>query len=215
MCLRCPRMCDAVPAVCPAAACLRRDIPIIVTCREVGGEEGWGPLRKDLLSLGITGGATHVDIEVEAPTVWKEEMIALARQNGALPLLSLPSCWLPSAIVCAVADVKVIVSHHNYDSTPDTVELRRIVEECFTDGADIAKIAVAAQTTQDAARVLSLHDDPRQLVLLAMGHKGQITRVAGPLLGAPFTFVAASEAAATAPGQLTRVAMGNIYEALM
>ena len=38
--------------------------PLIVTCRDVGGEEGWGPLRKELLELGITGGGTHVDIEV-------------------------------------------------------------------------------------------------------------------------------------------------------
>ncbi len=37
---------------------------MIATCRDVGGEEGWGPLRKELLELGITGGATHVDIEV-------------------------------------------------------------------------------------------------------------------------------------------------------
>lgn len=37
---------------------------MIATCRDVGGQEGWGPLRKELLQLGITGGATHVDIEV-------------------------------------------------------------------------------------------------------------------------------------------------------
>ena len=40
------------------------DIPMIVTCRDVGGEEGWGPLRRELLELGITSGGTHVDIEV-------------------------------------------------------------------------------------------------------------------------------------------------------
>ena len=49
----------------PDVAGVRRsDIPMIATCREVGGQEGWGPLRKELLELGITGGATHVDIEV-------------------------------------------------------------------------------------------------------------------------------------------------------
>ena len=41
-----------------------------MTCREVGDpgddflHQAWGPLRKELLTLGITGGATHVDIEV-------------------------------------------------------------------------------------------------------------------------------------------------------
>ena len=115
----------------------------------------------------------------------------------------------------ALADVKVIVSHHNYANTPDNTELRRIVEECFSDGADIAKIAVAAQTNQDAARVLGMYDDTRKLVLLAMGEKGKITRVAGPLMGSPFTFVAASEAAATAPGQLTATSMEALYKAMM
>ena len=72
-----------------------RDLPIIVTCRDVGGQDGWGPLRKELLTLGITGGATHVDIEVEAPAAWKEEMIALARQNGAA---ARPQCALPLSV---------------------------------------------------------------------------------------------------------------------
>lgn len=72
------------------------DIPTICTCRDVGGEEGWGALRKELLELGITGGATHVDIEVEAPKEWKEEMVALAKKHNVL----------------------VIISHHNYVSQP-------------------------------------------------------------------------------------------------
>ena len=84
------------------------EMPLIVTCRDVGGEEGWGPLRKELLELGITGGGTHVDIEVtpspqpppahpspqdsarmvgqvEAPAEWKQEMVALARKHGPPP----------------------------------------------------------------------------------------------------------------------------------
>jgi hypothetical protein len=98
-----------------------------------------GPLRKELLVQGITGGASHVDIEVEAPAEWKEELIALAKKHN----------------------VKAIVSHHNYECTPPTTELLRIVEQCFADGADIAKVAVAAKTVSDAARVLGLHGDGR------------------------------------------------------
>jgi hypothetical protein len=86
-----------------------KDMPIIVTVREVGGEEGWGELRRELLLLGIRSGATHVDIEVEAPDAWKAEMIAEARKHS----------------------VKVIVSHHNYERTPPTDELTRIIEQCF------------------------------------------------------------------------------------
>ena len=35
------------------------EMPLIVTCRDVGGEEGWGPLRKELLELGIRGQLTQ------------------------------------------------------------------------------------------------------------------------------------------------------------
>ena len=58
-------------------------IPLIVTCRDVEGEGGWGPLRRELLQLGMEGGATHVDIEMEAPQEWRDSMVALARANGA------------------------------------------------------------------------------------------------------------------------------------
>lgn len=207
------------------AAVRRSDIPMIATCRDVGGQEGWGLLRKELLELGITGGATHVDIEVlrlcwsslpplshtapsltlrlrrrgvtvraqvEAPKEWKTEMVALAKKHN----------------------VQVIISHHNYDSTPNAERLQEIVTECFADGADIAKIAVAAQTKQDTARVLALHDDDRPVVMLAMGEQGKISRVAGPLLGAPFTFVAATPETATAPGQLTAAQMRGLYASM-
>ena len=130
--------------------------------------------------------------QVEAPKEWKAEMVALAKQHK----------------------VQVIISHHNYESTPSAERLQEIVTECFADGADIAKIAVAAQSEKDTARVLALHDDDRLVVMLAMGEKGKISRVAGPLLGAPFTFVAATPETATAPGQLTASQMRGLYAAM-
>ena len=85
------------------------------------------------------------------------------------------------------------------------------------------------------ARVLALHDDSRKVVMLAMGEAGKISRIAGtcplpptlvrtlmawvaacagPLLGAPFTFVAATAENATAPGQLTAAQMRGLYAAM-
>jgi 3-dehydroquinate dehydratase-1 len=136
--------------------------------------------------------AHPVRSQVEAPPEWKKEMVALAKKHN----------------------VKVIISHHNYDSTPSAERLEEIVTECFADGADIGKIAVASHSEKDTARVLALHDDDRPVVMLAMGEKGKISRVAGPLLGAPFTFVAATPETATAPGQLTAAQMRGLYAAM-
>ena len=89
-----------------------------------------------------------------------------------------------------------------------------MVDKCFELGAGVAKLAVKAVTRADVARVLALYDDERVVVALAMGELGVISRVAAPMLGAPFTFVAADAASATAPGQLTAEQMGAAIAAM-
>lgn len=153
--------------------------PCIATCRpELVSDDK----RVKLLKTAIENGATYVDVELEATEEVKHELIAFAKQYGC----------------------KVIVSHHDYEKTPTFDKLQDIVSECYLAGADIAKIAVTAQSVQDSARVLSLYDTvEKPLVALAMGEAGKITRIANVMLGSPFTFVAAKNDTATAPGQLT------------
>ena len=68
------------------------------------------------------------------------------------------------------------------------------VAACFDAGADIAKIACKSHAEPDNARLLGLLDDPRQIVIVAMGAKGRITRALAPLLGSPFTFASGRRA---------------------
>lgn len=51
---------------------------------------------------------------------------------------------------------KVILSHHDYERTPGTPALEALIEDMFTSGADVAKIATTAQHIEDAARMLAL-----------------------------------------------------------
>lgn len=51
---------------------------------------------------------------------------------------------------------KVILSHHDYQRTPDSATLEGLMDDMFKNGADVAKIATTAQHIQDAARVLAL-----------------------------------------------------------
>ena len=167
----------------------------ISTCRAVGdGGDGFGAERMRLLKLGMEEGAAYVDVEIEAPAAYIADIVAFAAARS-------PACV-------------VVVSYHNYEATPSAAELREIVDRCFALGAGVAKVAVKAETTRDVARVLALYDDERVVVALAMGAVGVISRVAAPLLGAPFTFVAASAAEATAPGQLTSKQMARTLEAM-
>lgn len=163
--------------------------PVIATCRPQLCPDA---LRVSLLQAAIESGASYVDVEIEADAQIKQALIAKAREHHC----------------------SVIVSYHNYEETPDSGALHRIVEQCYADGADIAKIATTARTESDTARVLSLYADFPKLVALAMGEKGRISRIANLFLGSPFTFVSAGEGNATAPGQFTEAQMGEILQRL-
>lgn len=163
---------------------------LIATCRP--NTVGIETQRQRLLTA-IANGAAYVDIEIEAPSSLKSEIVESAHAKGC----------------------KVIMSYHNYENTPDRATLLNIMSEMAIDEADVLKLATTALTTDDAARILSLYDNPSlPLVALAMGDLGKITRIAIPLLGGPFTFAAPPEAA-TAPGQLTEIEMKTTYKTIL
>lgn len=57
----------------------------------------------------------------------------------------------PSSIDC-----KLILSHHDFNSTPSDEELDGIVLQMFEAGAEVAKIATTADDITDAMRMLDL-----------------------------------------------------------
>ncbi|MCQ2958593.1 MAG: type I 3-dehydroquinate dehydratase [Bacteroidales bacterium] len=152
--------------------------PTIATCRPQYCDD---KKRAVLLNTAIVSGASFVDLEIESAEDFKSQVKVVAKKNNC----------------------KCIISYHNYENTPSIEELKAIVEECRAQGADIPKIATTAKSRKDAARVLSLYSEYSDLVALAMGLEGKITRVANLFLGSPFSFAAIDDAHATAGGQLT------------
>jgi len=152
--------------------------PTIATCRPELADD---KTRVALLKTAIENGAHYVDIEIESSPEIKQEIVLFARQHNC----------------------KTIISYHNYENTPADEELHAIVNQCFADGATIAKIATTAVSETDSARILALYARYENLVALAMGEKGKITRLANIFVGSPFTFAALDAQSATAPGQLT------------
>ena len=162
---------------------------LIATCRpgEAPKEE-----RKGLLLAAIDSGAAYVDVEVDAEASFRDEIKARARKAGCT----------------------VIVSFHDHSKTPEREELAARVATCFEAGADIAKIACRAHTDRDNARLLGLLDHGGKIVVVAMGAKGRIVRVAAPLLGSPFTFASLSEGRETAEGQMDKRTLSRLVEFL-
>ena len=148
--------------------------------------------RFELLKAAIRSGATYVDIEYEAESAYHQLLINLAGKHQC----------------------KVIISYHNFESTPDADILNRIIRHSIVMGADFVKLAVTANFPADSARIMSLYEQHEHLVAFAMGEAGKITRIAAPFLGAAFTFASVDEAHLTAPGQLTASQMDEIYRIL-
>ena len=148
--------------------------------------------RTVLLSAAIRSGATYVDIEYEADIVYRRQLIELARK-----------------LRC-----KVIISYHNFETTPDVDTLNQIIEQAKDMGSDLVKLAVTANSPADCAKLMSLYAKHSNLIAFAMGDIGKITRIAAPFLGAEFTFASADEKHLTAPGQLTASQMEEVFSNL-
>ncbi len=144
-----------------------------------------------ILNEAIDCGAAWVDIDIETPTEIIREIVAKAK----------------------TANYKVIISYHNYNSTPSISKLNEIVARCQAYNAALTKIACMANSPTDCARMLSLYDNHSNVLAFCMGQIGTITRVAAPFLGAPFTYAGLQEKQ-TAPGQLDYISLNNLLNTI-
>jgi 3-dehydroquinate dehydratase-1 len=83
----------------------------------------------------------------------------------------------------------------------------------------MGKIVTTARTPEDNLTVLSLIPWAKKnlglpLVAFAMGPLGKLSRVAAPLLGAPYTYAALPGREKAAPGQLDAVSLKEIFKSL-
>jgi 3-dehydroquinate dehydratase-1 len=121
--------------------------------------------RKRYLIAAIESGAKYVDVEILADDHFRGEIIERAKTKNC----------------------KVIVSFHDFHATPDAEELESITALCFQKGADIAKIACKVNNERDNLRLLRLLDNTDfqgKTIVIGMGEKGKITRIAARSLAA-------------------------------
>ncbi|MFC4436835.1 MULTISPECIES: type I 3-dehydroquinate dehydratase [Natrialbaceae] len=101
-------------------------------------------------------------------------------------------------------DVAVVASAHDFEGTPPRVEMVRTLTEAGK-YADVAKLAVTAESKADALALLSAteqltaHGDA--VATMAMGEVGSHTRAVAPVYGSRIGYAPVDPEAATAPGQ--------------
>lgn len=110
---------------------------------------------------------------------------------------------------------KRIASHHDFNGVPENLD--EIYERLVATGADVVKIAVSASDMTDVIPVFKLLKKARreniEIIPIAMGESGKITRVLGLAHGAFMTYASLDAASATAPGQVTAEDLVSLYRA--
>lgn len=103
-------------------------------------------------------------------------------------------------------DVKIIMSNHDFVTTPDSEEIIKRLTLMQEYGADIAKIAVMPQNKLQLMELLNAVTMMNEkyakvpVVAISMGALGAISRITGEIFGSAITF--ATLAGASAPGQI-------------
>lgn len=113
---------------------------------------------------------------------------------------------------------KIITSHHDFHETPSSDVLFMLLEQMKHSNADIVKLAVMPQNTDDVLKLLAETNHfhkryPSQpLITMSMGKLGAVSRVCGEVFGSCVTFGAGKNA--SAPGQVPMAKLEEILEAL-
>lgn len=148
--------------------------------------------RRAALNAAIAAGAAFVDIEAEARPAYRRELIRAAKEHGC----------------------RVIISTHSERRPPAAERLARLRDRSFRLGGDVVKVVHRVRSAADCVRLLSLYETPRRnkVIALGTGGEGVVTRVAAPLLGAPFTYASLRPGRETAEGQLDWKTLARILD---
>ena len=155
----------------------RPEARVLATCR-LGGHNGFfkGTIDQQtrLLAKAAEAGAVAIDLEIESA-------------ERAAP-----------AVESLREHTPVIVSYHNFESTPS---LEPVLRRLMRVQADAYKLATLARKPSDSLRLVEFlkkhqkkdhHKTP--LIAFTMSEQGLCTRVLSPALGGVFTYAAPGEA---------------------
>ncbi|MBI5827697.1 MAG: type I 3-dehydroquinate dehydratase [Deltaproteobacteria bacterium] len=155
-------------------------VPLIITVRsrKEGGGRSMPDNRRAEIFKALMPFAGIVDIELSSSGGLLKDVIDCAKRSGK----------------------GVIVSYHNFKTTPGIDTLDALIKKARSSGADVVKIAAFARGTKDLRRLAGVLAGSDDLIVIAMGRYGAFTRIFFPMLGSLLTYGSITDG--TAPGQL-------------
>ncbi len=170
--------------------------PVICTCRPIheGGKfSGSEDERAAILHDAIGAGADFVDVEISSGGNFRKEIFQLADEKG----------------------VKVILSAHSLDRTPDREELDDLVKYMATEKPFAIKIVGMAQTEKDNDRIIDfLRQHNRKgikFIAFCMGEKGKRSRIESVRHGSFLAFASLGKGKGSAKGQIDVKEMRKLF----
>lgn len=164
-----------------ALECTAQVLPILITarCQEEGGLEELSPQQRSSLLERFLDFASWVDIEVNSAQSMESILKTIQTKQK-----------------------KLILSSHNFQTTPPPSSLRKIFTQASDLGADIAKIAIQHNTLSDLHSCAHLMQDhfPTPVSMMGMGPLAPVSRVLFSQLGSVLNYGFLGNEA-TAPGQ--------------
>lgn len=104
-----------------------------------------------------------------------------------------------------IGHTKVLMSNHDWDSTPRCEIIENRLLKMFEKGADIAKVACMPRGSKDVEEVIHAGEEISKkyhdIILISMGELGKETRLHPQLSGSCMTFASLPNMA-SAPGQI-------------
>ena len=146
-----------------------------------------------------------------------EELITAAELGADMVDIELGTTNLAEVIPLIKRRAKCLLSLHELEKTPPLEQLKEIVKEQLSAGADICKVITTAQSPADNLTTLKLITEfPKvKVVSFAMGPLGLASRILCPLVGGYFTYASLGEGKESAPGQLTVDQLKGIYRMMI
>ena len=112
--------------------------------------------------------------------------------------------------------INLILSYHNYSQTPDNEKLKKIVKSMNQHKPEIYKISALCKSDNDAMRLIDLltklKEQKIKCIILGMGAKGVITRIAGAILEQEINYAPLTPNNKSADGQLTKAQLEKILK---
>lgn len=113
-------------------------------------------------------------------------------------------------------NIKVIISNHDFNKTPEEIEIKSRIEKMILLGGDIPKIAVMPNSEEDVLKLLSCTNDVNKkykdvpIITMSMGSLGVVSRLSGEIFGSAVTFACVESV--SAPGQIFYKDLKNILK---